>query len=61
MWIIIAISIIATIIFSIIERKYIISTFKSKDGMAIFEIISYYGIIILICCYLAVGDWNGKL
>ena len=61
MWILILFIIILTIGFSIIEREYIISTFKSKNKIEIFEIISYYIIILLICYYLMIGDYNGKL
>lgn len=60
MWIIILI-LLLTIAFSIIERNYIISTFKAKDVLAIFEIISYYIIVILICYCLLIGDYNGRL
>lgn len=61
MWILILFIIILTIGFSIIEREYIISTFKSKNKIEIFEIISYYIIILLICYYLMIGDYNGRL
>ena len=61
MLILILFIIMLTIAFSIIEREYIISTFKSKNKLEIFEIISYYIIILLICYYLLIGDYNGRL
>lgn len=61
MWTLILFIIIQTIGFSIIEREYIVSTFKSKNKVRIFEIISYYIIILLMCYYLLIGDYNGKL
>lgn len=61
MWTLILFIIIQTIGFSIIEREYIVSTFKSKNKVGIFEIISYYIIILLMCYYLLIGDYNGKL
>ena len=61
MWILILFILILTVGFSIIEREYIISTFKSKNKVEIFEIISYYVIILLMCYYLLTGDYNGRL
>ena len=61
MWILILFILILTVGFSIIEREYIISTFKSKNKVEIFEIISYYVIILSMCYYLLTGDYNGRL